>query len=292
MSICPEIEPRRRRRASEHAARPGRRKQGTASTPIPGGDEAQAGTAQPGRTTPPPESAIPEPAPADRATAPGRFVEGRARHSARWLVLGALVVLTSWAIERAFSGWLIPGYLGLVAWLVAGPRASGPETPAGPASTRAARDESTEPAPGGEGRSSDPPGGAGPAPGEPEAAPRPRRRTRRPKMPPPPPEPPAEAVWVRVGPGKFVRVERDACVAGPDAPGIDPPPVEPEPSSAPPPPADHPTAEVAPRERVRAVRIDIPEQHTEQARRPQLARPAGPPRWRATRTVGRSTPVE
>lgn len=129
------------------------------------------------------------------------LVARRPPERGRRLALASLILLTSVAVGAAVSWWLVPGYLGLMAWLLAGPRAESPE----PSSTRfrlaevpAALPEPAEPREVAE--------AALPiAPAEmPEPAKKPKRRKRAAKSALPADE---TATWVRVGPGKFVRVD-------------------------------------------------------------------------------------
>lgn len=197
-----------------------------------------------------------------------RDAEPRANLS-RSLALAALAIVTSLAVGRAFSWWLVPGYLALMVWLVAPSARRDTRTPA-PATTdtepdSSAAEDSPEPSP-------------APAaePLSAEAPPRTRKRTRKakPKLAVEPPEP---AVWVRVGPGQFVRAE-GLVEPAPEASATDPvPPPDPPPEASPEPPATDP----APRRR-RAVRFEPPRGFHLRPTRYRRSTESRSSRWKAT----------
>lgn len=118
---------------------------------------------------------------------------------ARAAALAALAVVTSLAVGRAFSWWLVPGYLALMGWLVA-PSTRRDARPAAPAIP------DTDPAPAPNDDSPEPGGTPPVEPPTTEVPARSRKRTRKTKA-KVPVEPLEPAVWVRVGPGQFVRAE-------------------------------------------------------------------------------------
>jgi hypothetical protein len=190
------------------------------------------------------------------------------RPPARSVALAALVGLTSLAVGRAFSWWLVPVYLVLMSWLLAPPRTDGHstrETDAWPSEGPA----TDEPDPGPEAE-------VPPAPAATEAPAPSRKRTRKPRSKPksksrPLPDPPEEAVWIRVGPGQFVRAEAPAATIDPPAPTTEEAATVPE-----------TVLPTQPRRR-RAIRIEAPPP-PRAARYPSRAPfHHGPTRWRAVR---------
>jgi hypothetical protein len=142
------------------------------------------------------------------ATALARLRARRLPERGRRAALAALILLTSAAVGSAVSWWLVPGYLVLMGWLLGGPR---PETAPSPDlegfAPHVAGDCEIQPSTRAE------------APGEPEsptpaatndptgATRRKRRRKAKARIPAAVGE---TATWVRVGPGKFIRVEGPA----------------------------------------------------------------------------------
>ena len=220
------------------------------------------------------------------ATAQGRELrEASRRLPARALALAVLTGLTSLAIGRAFSWWLVPGYLALMSWLVAYPRPD--DRPAREADLPAA-DGAASP-PGEAPVAVEPNDSGGDNLGTAEAAEAPtrsRRRSRRAK-PKPLPDPPAAAVWIRVGPGQFVRAEAPAPAAE-----IAPAPAAEEKTAGPPDPPQAP-AELTPAaaeaaaparpRRYQAVRVAIPQPQRLGSRLGYRSRWDRPRRWRAGR---------
>jgi hypothetical protein len=135
------------------------------------------------------------------------LVSGRNRSWASRLALGTLVLATSLAVASYASVWLVVPYLALMAWLLQ------PSTDRRLAATAAKRwDEPAPEAEAGETLIEGPLEGWEAADLETATVPaalkskRPRARVRKAK-PAPVNEPVTQVTWMRVGPGKFVRVE-------------------------------------------------------------------------------------
>lgn len=145
-----------------------------------------------------------------------------------WMAALILMVPATSLALTSVSAWLVPPYLGLLAWLVLVPalgrprspaRSESPEEPSGdPANSEAAGDASADPEPETAEELS-----AVNAPSESDGAvatkpKRSRARTKAKAKATVPPEP-LSVSWVQVGPGKFVRVEGAAQpVASPPEP--------------------------------------------------------------------------